>query len=180
VVALELVVARSDNAAVTIDSAMAYPTGLEFTVDIRWREGYGRVFHRGVQWYSEPSERGELPDELVRFGIQFPDGSKATTLGTGLSAPIALRPDEVPEGPVLVRRGGGGSARRWSQTLWLWPLPPEGPLDFVCEWPALGIGLSRVGIDSALIHDAVRRSQTLWDDGSAISPPGPTPSVGPS
>jgi hypothetical protein len=92
VVALGLVVARSDNAAVTIDSAMIYPTGLEFTVDIRWRGGYGRVFQRGVQWYSEPNRGGELPDELVRFGIQFPDGSKATTLGTSLPTPSAPAP----------------------------------------------------------------------------------------
>jgi hypothetical protein len=70
----------------------------------------------------------------------------------------------APRAPVLVRRGGEGSGQRWSQTLWLWRLPPEGKLYFVCEWPELNIGLSRVQIDSALFHEAVRRSQTLWDD----------------
>jgi hypothetical protein len=180
VLALGLVVGRSDNAAVTIDSATAYPTGVEFTVDIRWREGYGRIFQRGVQWHSEANQGDELPDELVRLGIQFPDGSKATTLGTALSTAIALRPDEIPEGPILVRRGGAGSTRRWSQTLWLWPMPPEGQLDFVCEWPALGIELSRAEIESTRIHNAARRSQTLWDDGPASAGPGPTPSIGPA
>ena len=28
---------------------------------------------------------------------------------------------------------------RW----WVWPLPPDGPLEFICQWPVYGIGETR-------------------------------------
>ena len=51
-------------------------------------------------------------------------------------------------------------ASRW----WAWPLPPAGPLEFVCEWPPFGIAESRTGIDAQLILDAARRSVRLWPE----------------
>ena len=47
---------------------------------------------------------------------------------------------------------------------WMWPLPPAGPLDFVCEWLAFGIAESRAGIDARLILDTARRSVRLWPE----------------
>jgi hypothetical protein len=59
------------------------------------------------------------------------------------------------------RRGGGTShyqLTRW----WAWPLPPNGPLVFICQWPTLGTGETRVSIDAQLILDAARQSMRLW------------------
>jgi hypothetical protein len=207
VVALELLLARSEKAVVLIDSATAYPTGVEFTVDVRW---HGEPPDRIWQGLSPKPHRrwtGELPDELLRLGVQFADGSKATTLDSGPAERLAAAyarpvedfggegavggsgegheapemtegPAEMTEGPVLLEQRAGGGGHRWSQSLWLWPLPPKGPLSFVCEWPALGIALSRAEIDAALLHEAAARSRTVWDDGSAASPP--SASAGPS
>jgi hypothetical protein len=63
----------------------------------------------------------------------------------------------------------GGRGQRYSQSFWLWPLPPEGPFSFVCEWPALDIGLTRVEVDSALFHEAAAPSRALWDDDTEIA-----------
>jgi len=46
----------------------------------------------------------------------------------------------------------------------MWPLPPPGPLSFVCEWPAAGIPLSRAQIDGQSIIDAAPRAQTIFPD----------------
>jgi hypothetical protein len=43
-------------------------------------------------------------------------------------------------------------------------LPPAGPLEFVCEWPAFGVAESRAGIDGQLVLDAARRSIRLWPE----------------
>lgn len=47
---------------------------------------------------------------------------------------------------------------------WVWPLPPAGPLEFICQWPVYGIGETRIGIDGQLILDAARRSVQLWPE----------------
>ena len=186
VVGLELLLARSDMAAVAIGSVTAYPTGLGFTVELRLREDPPERLWMGAPWEPRRSQSGELPDELFRVGVQYQDGSKATTLDTGMHGTLVgphggvveqswtggtvveegEEPDElqVPSSPVLVPRGGGGGMRRWSESLWLWPLPTEGRLSFVCEWPALDIPLTRADLDSAPIRDAAARSQRLWDD----------------
>jgi hypothetical protein len=69
-------------------------------------------------------------------------------------------PTPKPAGPVLypfeVRRGPYSFFSRW----WTWPLPPAGPLEFVCEWRAFGIA----GINAGLILDAARHSVRLWSE----------------
>jgi hypothetical protein len=60
--------------------------------------------------------------------------------------------------------GGGGGGGRWSHANWVWPLPPPGPLTFVCEWPGLDIPLTRVAMDAERIRDAGGRAELLWPD----------------
>jgi hypothetical protein len=180
VVALNLVLARSQKAVVAVGSATAYPTGIEFAVDVHWRVGEAdAAWHPGA-WRHRRDYGGELPDDLFRVGVELADGSRATTLDAtppgSIAPPVAVESfgavvatagDEkprLPEPPVLVLRGGGGGSQSWSQSLWLWPLPPEGPLTFVCEWPAFDIPLSRAVVDAAPIREAAARSQPLWDD----------------
>jgi hypothetical protein len=146
-------------------------------IDVRWRAEVQGLVMRAARQHELPPGR-ELPAELFRAGFQLADGSKATWLGPGGGAgavAIATRPDERPKGPVILSGAGGGGSRRWSQDLWLWPLPPEGRLEFVCEWPALGIELTRAELDSRQIREAAKRSQRLWSNGQGLSAPSPTP-----
>jgi hypothetical protein len=84
----------------------------------------------------------------------------------------AAEPDEPPRPPVLGLRGGGGGGGRWRHDVWVWPLPPAGLLTFACEWPALGIALSRVDVDAERLQQAARHARLLWpDDGDAPSTP---------
>jgi hypothetical protein len=175
-VALGLVAARSKDAAVWLESATAYPTGVQFRLGLRWRAEVQGLGMRGAAWHAELRAGEELPAELFRAGFELSDGSKATWLGAGGGAvAMSMRPDERPKGPVLRSGGGGGGGRRWSEDLWLWPLPPEGRLEFVCEWPALGIELTRAELDARQIREAATRSQTLWENGQGSSAPSPTP-----
>jgi hypothetical protein len=57
------------------------------------------------------------------------------------------------------RRGGG-----WHASQWVWPLPPPGPVAFVCEWPVAGIPESRAEIDAQVILDAASRAQVIFSD----------------
>ena len=131
---------------------------------LRLREDRQDRVWMGPPWEHRRSQSGELPDDLFRVGVQFEDGSKATTLDTGLCGTFVGPPGgvvdyssggtigavegeeraepRVPDSPVLVPGGGGGGMRHWSESLWLWP-----------------------DVDAAPIRDAAARSRTLWDDG---------------
>jgi len=54
-----------------------------------------------------------LPPELLRIGVQFADGEKATNVG---GRPFA---DGQPTGPVMIDGGGGGGGGRWRQSQWV-------------------------------------------------------------
>ena len=76
---------------------------------------------------------------------------------------ISGRPggDAEPAGPILRSRGGGGGSHRVVLRWWAWPLPPGGPLKFVCQ---LGTGETRVSMDAQLILDASQHTVRAWPE----------------
>lgn len=153
-----IVLARTDDAAVCLSGFMAYPNGFEFTLTILLRDpdpgASMRPNHRAELLQGQP-----VPDDFLRFGLQFSDGQTATNLDM-----TAYGHDEVPPVPVLMSAGGGGSDLRYDLQQWVWPLPPSGSLNFVCEWPAQHIEESRVEIDAEQIRDASTRAVQLWPE----------------
>jgi len=150
-----LLLARTGQVAVAVTGLSAYSAGIEIFLTARIRPGAG-----------QPG--GHLPGprdpaasrHSFRFGLQFAGGGKAA------GSPAAGRPasDSEPAGPVLYLFAGGGGPRSFISRWWAWPLPPEGPLEFVCEWPAFGVAESRAGVDAQLILGAARRSVRLWPE----------------
>jgi hypothetical protein len=157
IVQMQLTLVRNESLAVAVMDARAYPTGLEFTVSVRRRRKGRTRLEAPPLWWDRPL-RGEIPPELLRFGVQFADGRKATSLT------FPHRPDEEPSGPVLAPRSGSGGGAQWDHGFWLYPLPPSGPLAFVCEWPSEGIELTRQEVDAEVVREAAGRAEVLWED----------------
>jgi hypothetical protein len=156
---LGLVVARTEETVVAIPGIQAYPEGFGFTLTLRLRTVSVREEQQFPHWFESFAFEGDpLRDEVIRFGVQFADGRKATNL----DRPRYDQEDQEPDGPVLNQSGAGGSASSFDVEYWVWPLPPAGPFAFVCEWPARGIPESRAQIDAALIHEAAGRAVILW------------------
>jgi hypothetical protein len=159
---LWLVLARTDDVMLAVHEGLAYPNGFRFTVSLRRRRAWeGRGDDPIHLWHTVRG--GEIPPEALRLGIQLGDGSKATVFdGHRWFSTV-----ERPEGPVLIQRGGSGGMHSWELGFWAWPLPPPGPVGFVCEWPSEGVALSRSVVDAEIIHEAAERAETLWQqDGS--------------
>lgn len=174
---LNLVLARAEKAAVWIPALTVYPEGFEFEIEIRHRlddEQFEHPFFMGHHLHHRRRRAAseELPAELLRLGVEFSDGRKATNLG----GPHWLRPDDAdaePEGPLLQPAGGGGGGDgRWHHGFYVWPLPPPGKLAFVCEWPAAGIELTRSEIDSEQIRAAAGDAVVLWEEDDRTGPRG--------
>jgi hypothetical protein len=159
-VALELILARTDDTVVIARNMVAYPNGLDFVLGVRKRRFDPHGFYDPLGRHPGPHRGEGIPDEILRFGIQLSDGSKATTVDHHRWP----GPDERVSGPMLTPHGGGGGGGRWDMSFWLWPLPPTGPLAFVVEWPSEGILETRVEIDASLLRDAAARSEELWPE----------------
>ncbi len=162
-VALNLVLGQSDKGVIWIPSVTAYPDVFEFQVEIRYQgdaDGFPDV--RGAALApTHRSADAELDPEVLRLGIQLSDGGKATTRYPGFPFPGPSGRDIPPAGPIL---GGGGGDAGWNYRYWVWPLPPEGPLAFVCEWPIADIPETRSEIDSTLLRDAAADAIIVWPE----------------
>ncbi len=163
IVPLDLVLARTDRVAVCVTSVAAYPAGFELEI----------VAMSGADTYEvDPLLFGGRPggggsSGTLRIGVQFADGSKATNVAGfhGGSDP--------PPGPVMHPGGGSGGGGNWRQTMWIWPLPPAGPLVLACEWPDYDVPLTRHEIDAQAIIDAAQRAQVVFpEDRLPEGPPG--------
>jgi hypothetical protein len=110
------------------------------------------------------------PAELLRYGVEFADGRRASNLGEMLAGATVALPasgDEQPEPDpandiTLIPGGGHGGGRHSRQELWVWPLPPPGPVAFVCQWPRYGIPESRVEVDGQSIRAAAATAREIW------------------
>jgi hypothetical protein len=168
-VPLHLVLARTDQTAVAITGATAFPSGLLLQIAVRIRnqtdEMQRAMFHGSP--FHPPRHLGDrtegVPPEVLRLGVQFSDGRKATSLG------MPAWSEQPPTEPLLWPHGGSGGERS-GMTFWLWPLPPEGPLLFACEWPLAHIPFSTKEVDAAVVLDAAGRAETLWpSDGGTVA-----------
>lgn len=162
-VAASVLLGRSDQAVVLAHGLLAYPQGLAFDLLIRLRNGdaFNAFEPFGHAHFGGPLGPGPLPDDALRFGVQFADGRKATNLD---ATHWELHGNADPEGPMLTPRGGGGGGGTWDMSHWLWPLPSPGPLTFVIEWTGRGIALTRTEVDAGEILAAAERAEVLWPD----------------
>jgi hypothetical protein len=91
---------------------------------------------------------GRQPFQL---SLQLADGSKVVG---GRRAR-----DAEPAGPF-----GGGTSRHTAMRWWAWPLPPAGPLDFICQ---IGTSGTRVSMNAQLILDASHQTVRVWPESGA-------------
>lgn len=158
---VQLIVARTSETVVAIAGIQAYPAGFGFTLSLRLRSLSAREEQQFPYLLDRSAFEAEpLPDEFLRFAVEFADGRKATNLDRLPYDPEGQAPDR----PVLNQHGGGGGGSTWDMEQWVWPLPPTGPFAFVCEWPGRGIAESRAEIAAASILEAAGRAVNLWPD----------------
>ena len=144
VVPMALLVARTDTHAVLIDNLLVYPTGFDFDLAVRRRPGHPR--HPEHRWGDD-----------LRLEVRFADGRSADNDPRRWPRPSG---DEVPDPPLLYQSVSGPD----SGHVWLWGLPPPGPLTFACQWPTEQIPPSQAELDAGLVLAAAVRAQTLWPE----------------
>lgn len=173
ILAVEQTVARSPNVVLRVPTIRAFRTGCMLDVEVVSRQaGLSEDdwwdLHSSAHIRSLELRGGvPLPRKLLRLGVRYADGRKATT--------IEQRPrrtqahDDPPAGPLLSYQPGnsGMHGRELGFSglgLWLWPLPPAEAFEFAVEWPFGGVGLTIIELDGAAIVAAASRSASYWPE----------------
>jgi hypothetical protein len=167
IVPIDLVLGRSDNAVVVLTEIRAFPAGLEISVAVRVRHADP---HRDLAVELLPF-RGH-PDvtsfsEQLMWGLGFADGRKVTSVDPPPRGHPPGRPgderDWMPDHPMLNPRGVHITGSRGVDLIyWLWPLPPAGTVQVVCQWVGEGINQTVHDLDSQPILDAATRAHPFW------------------
>lgn len=164
--AFSAVVGHSTQGAILVTNVIAYPSGVAITV-----VGTSRL---NPSPFMPGRGRPHAPFGGIRFGVGLADGSKVThTFGPPSAEPAQYR---------LTMQGGIGGGRMQRISFWMEPLPPPGPMRFVCEWIEAGIEESSVELNAQHLIDAAQRAVPLWPEDQGLpeppKPAGPPPPVG--
>lgn len=162
------IVAATDHVAIALHGIAVHRDGVQLRVERRlrrnglplmeWNEMCGEFLgHMSFGGTVGPAGR-------LRFGVVLADGQKIvadSALFFGEGDPMI-----EPDGHTLSRReqggGGGGQTYAAADHLWLWPLPPAGPLELVVQWPAFGIDETRLTLDISEVTELAPLARSFW------------------
>lgn len=153
-------IASTGTVALILTMARVYSDGVEFVIDRRIRRG-GATRREWAEMQSAiHSHFAHFDSGRVRYGVVLGDGQQLIAdLAPGMYG-------VTPEKHSLTRSGGvgggGEDTYRFDDGMWLWPLPPEGPLEVVVQWPAFDIPESHVVLDSAPLLALAAQARPVW------------------
>jgi hypothetical protein len=159
-----IVLARTDDAAVLLAALRVFSTGVQIGLQIRTRQDVPprEIAPGGARF---PGLRGTE----VMLGVEFSDGRRASNLG----GPRGFLPTAEPGAVSLVLANGSASGRTAESTMFLTPLPPDGPLTLVVAAPDLGIPEHRIELDGTALREAAGRVEVLWVEPEPVEPDEP-------
>jgi hypothetical protein len=160
VVPVERVVARTDEVGIYLGCFSVYPAGFEFEIFVTAKDESTDLDPLQFAHHYRAQDTGEIPSGQLRLGFQFADGTKVTNTRNRFDWDGEF--GSPPKSAVMSGARGSSGEGQWHHTFWIWPLPPSGPLEFVCEWPAAEIPLTRSELDGAAIIEAAARAQAIF------------------
>jgi hypothetical protein len=168
VVPVSALLARTDDAAVTLTGVQVFSTGIGFTLTVRCRPEALPDGEDGLHDLLWRGHRGR--DTALMVGVELADGRRASNLPG--RDPFA---SGGPEDLVFTQGSGSGDQLSVEQEWWLSPLPPAGPLRVVVRCDLLGLPETATELDGAAIRAAAEGVVVLWPwvPPSALEPPEP-------
>ena len=151
--AVDAVLGHEENAVVAIPTLDVYPNGFRINVQILINPRHAHE----IQAMMYRPRMG-----MVRIGVRFADGRVA---GQGLAqsrGDLAKDEDGVPTEPFVGFAGGGGGSGGWRFGAWVFPLPPEGPLEIFVALPPPANSEYRTVVDGADVRAASQRAKVIW------------------
>lgn len=153
ILAVNELVHQNDDAIVMLDTLGIYPNGFTIQVSI----------HLNPHRAQETTQRfhGAARMQMVLAGVRFADGREGGRRPQG--GAILVQDDQgVPTEPHVGFHGGGGGSGGWRFGFWVFPLPPDGPLDIFIGLPTDDAIEAKVTLDGAQVRSAAAQARVVW------------------
>jgi hypothetical protein len=97
-----------------------------------------------------------------RIGVRFADGRVGGR--SAMRGRLDMPKDEqgLPTEPFVGFSGGGGGTGGWHFGAWVYPLPPEGPLEIFVALPGPDTDEIRTVVDGSAVRAAAERARVIW------------------
>ena len=152
-VAVELLIAKTDDVAVVVRHVAAYPDGFSFVLVIRLRQPDAAVYELTRTLHFNPRRGNRQSPEHLYLRVELADGRS-------LTPPYEGQPGDE---PFLQSLGGNATAACVSVEFAASVLPTSGNVVFVCDWARHGIVGARASVAASRLRTAAARAQPLWE-----------------
>jgi hypothetical protein len=154
-VPVRAVLVSTGDLAVWLDGVRVFTCGFEFTLSFRRREAADAPWYPRFLYFTTDDQPYLATVEAV-----LADGRTGGLRGQGQTS-IDGSP---PAGPVISSIRSFGDPRHAEERLFLWPLPPPGPVTLRLSWPAGGIAAAEAQVDGEMLQAAAAEITPLWPE----------------
>lgn len=151
--AVDALLSHEENAVVAISHLDVFPNGFRINVVIL------------VNPHRQPDIQTRMhrgPMQGVRVGVRFADGRVGGRDVRRGYLDVPKDSDGIPTEPFVGFGGGGGGSGGWRFGAWVFPLPPDGPLEIFVALPPPATGEVSTVIDGSAVRAAAERAQVFW------------------
>ncbi|MFD8496804.1 hypothetical protein [Amycolatopsis sp. NPDC059657] len=142
---------RSERTIVALRNIDVWPESLTLRVSVYSRDNLLDESKTKLVDHRRVPDRNAL-----LIGVLFADGRRAGS--DTISMPSPTKPDT----PVLRADSGGGSSFHFRHDVFIWPLPPDGPMQVVVQWLEREIEETRTELDGTLIRKSAADAKEIW------------------
>jgi hypothetical protein len=158
-VPVNAIIHQTADVIILIESVAAYPNG--FVIKLALRSSP----HRSPQEVMDRVHRAGMG--IPRMGVRFSDGQTAgqeaaSGPGFGQTQELPKDAEGFPTRPIVRFTSGGGGGGEWRFGIWVYPLPPEGPVEVFVSFPVAGLEEGSAVIDGTQIRNASQRANVVW------------------
>jgi hypothetical protein len=151
--AVNALVSQGDDALVVIPSLDVFPNGFRINLVIMVNPHRAPDIHQMI--------RGG-PMHMPRVGVRFADGRVGGRDVRHGRFDLPKDQDGVPAQPFVGHAGGGGGSGGWRFGVWVYPLPPDGPLEIFVALPPPASLEASTTVDGSAIRAAAEQARAIW------------------